>query len=403
MNRQQLLHETGRLKEEIIAHRRYLHQNPETGLVLPVTRQYVKDRLTEMGYHPTECGKSGLVALVGGKHPGKVFLLRADMDALPIQENTDLSYASANGNMHACGHDMHTAMLLGAARILKNHEDELSGTVKLMFEPGEEVMQGAENMLENGILENPRVDAGIMLHVMSGVPIPTGTVIVAQKGVSAPACDNFTIAITGKGGHGSMPEQTIDPINAACHIHLALQALPAREISMQDQAVLTIGAFNAGNAGNVIPDTATMSGTIRTMNENTRTYVKERIHQIVANTAQMFRTHAEITYTGSCPTLTNDEGMINHIYPYLTELLGSARALSADQMAGSAKSSGSEDFAYISHEIPTTMLALAAGKPEDGHCYGLHHPRVTFDESVLTTGAAVYAYTAMRWLEENGR
>lgn len=401
MNRQQLLHEAGQLKKEIIAHRRILHQNPETGLSLPATKQYVKDRLTEMGYHPTECGESGLVALAGGKHPGKVFLLRADMDALPIPEEADVEFASSNGNMHACGHDMHTAMLLGAARILKNHEEEIYGTVKLMFEPGEEVMQGAENMLKNGILENPKVDAGIMLHVMSGVPIPTGTVIMAPKGVSAPACDNFTIEITGKGGHGSMPEQAIDPINVACHIHLALQVLPAREISMQDQTVLTIGSFNAGSAGNVIPGSATMSGTIRTMDEDVRAYIKQRLNDIVNHTAQMFRASAEITYTGGCPTLTNDEAVATKVHAYLAELLSPSKALSADAMGGGSKSSGSEDFAYVSHKIPTAMLALAAGRPEDGHCYSLHHPRVTFDESVLPTGATVYAYAAMRWLEES--
>lgn len=401
MNGYQLLNEAEQLREEILSHRRFLHQTPETGLSLPATKQYVKEQLTEMGYHPTECGKSGLVALAGGKHPGKVFLLRADMDALPIREEADVEFASSNGNMHACGHDMHTAMLLGAARILKNHEEEIPGTVKLMFEPGEEVMQGAENMLENGVLENPKVDAGMMIHVMTGVPIPTGTVIVAPKGVSAPACDNFTIEITGKGGHGSMPEQTIDPINVACHIHLALQELPAREIAMQEQAILTIGSFHAGTAGNVIPGSATMSGTIRTMDEGVRADIKQRLHDIVHHTAQMFRASATITYTGGCPTLTNDEAVATKVHAYLAELLSPSKALSADAMGGGSKSSGSEDFAYVSHKIPTAMLALAAGRPEDGHRYSLHHPCVTFDEAALPTGSAVYAYTAMRWLEEN--
>lgn len=389
------------LNEELIAHRRILHQNPETGLSLPITKKYVREQLCQMGYEPADCGESGLVALAGGKKPGKVFLLRADMDALPIREEADVTFASAGGNMHACGHDMHTAMLLGAAKILKEHEDQIQGTVKLMFEPGEEVMQGAKDMLNHGVLENPSVDAGIMIHVMAGIPVPTGTVIVAPKGVSSPACDNFTIEISGKGGHGSMPDQTIDPINVGCHIHLALQEIIAREIAMNDQAVLTIGAFNAGTTGNVIPNTAIMSGTIRTMDEKVRTHIKERLADITDSTAKMFRATAQITYTGGCPTLTNDADLVKDVHSYLTELLGTSKALSSDAMGSGSKASGSEDFAYVSHEIPTAMLALAAGRPDEGYCYGLHHPKVKFDEAALADGCAVYAYTAIRWLEEH--
>lgn len=390
-----------RLNEEMIAHRHFLHQNPETGLSLPSTKKYVKEQLIAMGYEAVDCGESGLIALAGGKNPGKVFLLRADMDALPMKEETSLDFASGNGNMHACGHDMHTAMLLGAAKLLKKHEHEIQGTVKLMFEPGEEVMQGAKDMIDHGILENPPVDAGIMIHVMAGMPIPTGTVITAPMGVSSPACDNFTIEITGKGGHGSMPEQTIDPINVACHIHLALQEIITREIAMGDQAVMTIGSLNAGVAGNIIPDTATMSGTIRTMDENVRAFIKERLATIVENTAQMFRANAAITYTGSCPTLTNNGDVVKDVHTYLTELLGPAKALSSDMLGSSSKTSGSEDFAYVSHQIPTAMLALAAGNLECGYCYSLHHPKVKFDEDALSYGCAVYAYTAMRWLENH--
>lgn len=397
----QLLELAAQFKKEIIAYRRFLHQNPETGFSLPITKKYVKEQLLALGYEPTECGESGLVALAGGKKPGKVFLLRADMDALPIKEEANVDFASTNDNMHACGHDMHTAMLLGAAKILKEYENEIQGTVKLMFQPGEELLLGAKEMLSHGVLKNPSVDAGIMIHIMVGIDLPAGTVIVAPKGVSAPACDNFTIEIAGKGGHGSMPEQTIDPINVACHIHLSLQEIIAREIAMNDQAVLTIGAFHAGNAGNVIPNTATISGTLRAMDEQVRAHIKKRLSDIVDNTAKMFCASAQIIYTGECPTLTNDTQVIKEVHSYLTELLGPSNALSSDSLGAISKSSGSEDFAYISHEIPTAMLALAAGKPGDGYCYGLHHPKVIFDETALLHGSAVYAYTAMRWLEEH--
>ena len=194
-----LLQEAKAMAETIRADRHYLHEHAETEFDLTETRRYVFDALTEMGYTPEPCGKAGLVALAGGKRPGKVFLLRADMDALPICEQADVPFASKNGRMHACGHDLHTAMLLGAARLLKAHEAEICGTVKLMFQPAEEVFEGSKDMIENGLLENPKVDAAMMIHVTANVPFEPGTVIVSAPGVSAPAADYFTIHVQGKG------------------------------------------------------------------------------------------------------------------------------------------------------------------------------------------------------------
>ncbi|MGN0326402.1 MAG: M20 family metallopeptidase [Lachnospiraceae bacterium] len=407
MNAEQLYEEAKKMQETIVSDRRYLHTHPGTGFDLNDTKAYVKSQLENMGYEPTECGKAGLVALAGGKKPGKVFLLRADMDALPIQEEADVTFASDNGCMHACGHDMHTSMLLGAARILKQHEDAIEGTIKLMFQPAEEIFEGSQDMINAGLLENPKVDAALMIHVMAGMPFQPGTVVVSAPGVSAPAADYFEIKVQGKGCHGSMPNTGMDPLNAAAHILIALQEIHARELAMNDQAVLTIGTMHAGTAANVIPDTVVMGGSIRTFDEETRSFIKKRMQEIAEGIAVSFRTTAKVTFGSGCPTLVNNKELSLCAENYVKELLGQGRAFSVAElnaMSGdqkSNKSAGSEDFAYVSHQVPSIMLALAAGQPEKGYQYPQHHPMVKFDEEALTYGSAVYAYTALRWLEDH--
>lgn len=396
----EFLQEAKNDETQLIKIRHHLHAHPETGFHLSETKAYVKQTLISMGYEPTECGKSGLIALVGGKKPGKVFLIRADMDALPIKEETNLSFSSKNENMHACGHDMHTTMLLGAAKLLKKHEHEINGTIKFMFQPAEEIFEGSHDMIEHGVLHNPDVDAALMMHVMSGVPIPTGTIITCHGGVSAPAADYFTICIQGKGCHGSMPNNGIDPVTIAAHIILALQEIQTRELSIFDEAILTIGTIQGGNAANAIPDTVTLSGTIRTYDEKIRHYIKQRVTEIANGLAASFRATANVIFGSGCPTLQNDKELASCTLTYVRELLGVQNAFSSNEEKAS-KSSGSEDFAYVSHQVPSIMLALAAGEPDKGHFYPLHHPKVTFDENVLSVGSAVYAYTAMRWLEEH--
>ena len=401
MTKEQILREAKALQEEIKSHRLWLHTHAETGFDLTETKPYVKSTLTEMGYTVQECGKAGLVTTVG-KPGGKVLLLRADMDALPIAEEADVEFACQNGRMHACGHDMHTAMLLGAAKILKAHESELDGMVKLMFQPAEEIFEGSKDMIASGVLENPRPDAALMIHVAAGMPLPAGTVVVSAPGVSAPAADYFTIRVHGKGCHGSAPQNGIDPLTAAAHILIALQEIHARELSASDEAVLTIGTFHAGEAGNVIPDTATMGGTIRTYDEKTRAYLKERMTAIAKNVAEAFRAGAEVSFGSGCPTLVNDKGLSETVTGYLKDLLGANRAFTTAELSGGkpARGGGSEDFAYVSHEVPSLMLALAAGEPSKGYVYPQHHPKVKFDESVLSTGAAVFVDCALQYLRE---
>ncbi|MDE7366966.1 MAG: amidohydrolase [Lachnospiraceae bacterium] len=407
MSPEELLKESETMQETIISYRRYLHSHPGTGFDIEDTVSFVKEKLIEMGYEPEECGRAGLVACAGEKKEGKVFLLRADMDGLPIREESELDFAAQNGRMHACGHDMHTAMLLGAARLLKQHEDEIEGVVKLMFQPAEEIFEGSHDMIKAGLLEHPTVDKALMIHVMSGMPFSPGTVIVSAPGVSAPGADIFEIKVQGKGVHGSMPNLGIDPLNAASHILIALQEIQTRELALNEQAVLTIGTMNAGTAPNVIPDSVVMSGSLRTFDEETRTFIKNRLTDIAMGTARTFRAEAEVTFKSGCPTLVNDKELSVSILKYARELLGPEKAFSVEELNTMAKdkkasgSAGSEDFAYISQEVPSIMLALAAGHPDNGYVYPQHHPMVKFDENALPSGCAVYAYTAMRWLEEH--
>lgn len=404
MNEKELLKEAENIKDIIINARRTLHKNPETGFDLKNTVAFVKKELKSMGITPTDCGRAGITAVIGGKKRGKTFLLRADMDALPIKEESEVEFRSENGKMHACGHDMHTAMLLGAARLLKKHEDEIEGSVKLMFQPAEEIFEGSTDMINDGLLENPKPDAALMLHVMAGMPFPAGSVIVSAPGVSAPAADYFEIKVKGVGSHGSMPNLGIDPLSAACHILIALQEISARELALSDKAVLTIGTMQSGGAANAIPDFAVMSGSLRTFDEETRTFLKQRITEISESTAKAFRAKATVTFGSGCPTLVNDAPLSDNVLKYLKELLGNDKVFSAQQLNSSGKSSktaGSEDFAYVSQEIPSIMLALAAGQPEKGYKYPQHHPMVCFDEEALSVGSAVYAYSALRWLGEN--
>lgn len=407
MKAEQFLQEAKSYEDQLVRTRRYLHTHPETGFDLTETLAFVKKELTEMGYEPKECGKAGLTVLAGGKKPGKVFLIRGDMDALPMQEEADIDFPSANGKMHACGHDMHTTMMLGAARLLKAHEDEIEGTIKLDFQPAEEIFEGSHDMIEAGLLKNPDVDAALMIHVMAGMPMTAGTVVVSDGGVSAPAADYFKILIRGKGCHGSMPNNGVDPINVAAHIITALQEIHARELALVDEAVLTIGTIHGGTAANVIPDTVELDGSIRTYDEGVRSFLKTRMTEIAQGIASSFRAEAEVTFGSGCPTLVNDNDLSACAFKYVQELLGPTKAFTAGQlnaMSGSGKApkaAGSEDFAYVSQEVPSIMLALAAGHPEKGYCYPQHHPKVKFDEEVLPGGSAVYAYTAMRWLEEH--
>lgn len=386
------------LQKKLIGYYRNLHRIAETEFELCETVGFVRKTLDEIGCQYEDCGKCGIKAVIGDPGKGKVFLLRADMDALPIREESGLDFASDNGNMHACGHDMHTAMLLGAAHILKARENELKGAVKLIFQPAEEILQGSKCMIENGVLSSPEVDGAMMIHVVSGVPIPAGTFIVSAGGVSAPAADYFTINIHGKSSHGSTPNKGIDAITTGAHILLGLQEITARELNISDEAVITIGSFHGGKAGNVIADSVTMQGTVRAFDDDLRALVKKRIEEISLNIGQAFRSTVTVSYGGGCPTLKNDNMLSQDVTNCLRELFSAETVLNTADFKGTDIRGGSDDFSYISHEVPSLMVALAAGEPDKGFKYPLHHAKTTFDESVLWKGSAALSYCSLNFL-----
>lgn len=387
------------IKDKIIAHRRNLHEIPELGLDLPMTAKYLEDELLKMGYMPQRIGKSGIVA-VAGKNTGKCFLIRGDMDALPVKEQTGLEYASSNGNMHACGHDCHMAAMLGAAQLLKMHEEKINGRIKLMFQPGEETMEGASMMVNAGVLENPHVDAALGIHTFTNLPFTAGTVaMLGADGIFA-AVDWFTITIKGKSCHGAQPHKGIDPINVMAHIYLSLQTLNSREMDPTDNIVLTIGQAHSGTTSNVVPEEAMMSGTLRTIKNDTRTEIKSRMEVIVSTVAAAFNAEASIEWGAGCPVLANDKQLHEELKSYLREITDIS-VLDYSEIGPAYIAMISEDFSYISNSVPSTYLLVSGGSPDEGYCYPHHHAKVMFSENALPVSAAVYAHAAMRWLDEN--
>lgn len=376
-------------ERDMIRNRRYLHQHPELGFDLDNTVRYVKEELIAMGCEPMDIGNHGITAVIGKKE-GKCILLRADMDALPMKEESGLPFACTSDNAaHTCGHDLHTAMLLTAARILKEIEDKIPGTVKLLFQPAEEIGYGCRNMVESGILENPKVDAAFGIHVMSCFPKKT---VLYGTGCLSTGADLFTITVHGKGGHGSVPHTTIDPINIASHIVINLQTVNSREVDAQEMVVLNFGAMNAGSAGNVIPETAILKGNIRTFRNDIRKHVKKRVAEIAEQTAEMFGGSAEIEHSLEMASVTTN--------PEITKLCGEEikKYIDPDKLNDHIlKLPFSEDFSSISESVPATFFLVGAA-PENSEVVMQHNPRIIFDEESMETGVLVYVAGAMGYL-----
>ena len=383
------------IKDDIVEYRRVIHSNPEVGAELPKTKAYVMDKLREFGYEPEEICESGIVATIEGSKPGKTFLLRADMDALPMAEATDCDFKATNGAMHSCGHDMHTAMLLGAAKLLRQNQDEIEGTVKLVFQPDEEGFTGAKKMIEAGVLQNPKVDAAMAMHVNSGTP---SNLVVCGLGTSIGGCNRFRIVVKGTGCHGALPETGVDPINIAAHIFLAIQEITSREIPATKPAVITIGKFAGGDAPNIIPNEVVMEGTIRTLEKELGEQIFSRMNDIVTSTAKMFRGEAELIELSSVPPLANNKELANEVTGYMKDIVGE-QGIFLFEGGGM----GSEDFASYSYEVPSLYVILGAGAKNENPLYGvpMHNEKVVFNEDVLPTGAAMHAYSAIMWLKNN--
>lgn len=390
-----LLAEAETLRPALLTDRRTLHRNPEAGPVLPHTAAYVKQRLTELGYAPRDMA-GGVTADITGTDTGRCVLLRTDMDALRIWEATGLEFQSENGAMHACGHDLHTAMLLGAAALLRQHQAELQGTVRLVFQPDEEGFTGAKAMLSAGVLkEAPVPRAALALHVNSGTP---SGMVLCGEGTFMAGCTLFRVTVRGTGCHGAMPEKGVDPINIAAHIYLSLQELTAREISAKKPAVVTVGRFQGGQAPNIIPEEAVLEGTIRTFDRELTARIMERIQAIAENTAAAFRGSAQVEEIASAPPLVNDPALMEQVAGWAEELAGKERVYRLDQGG-----MGSEDFASFTYELPCAYLLLGAGTPQEDPRYGkpMHNEAVVFNEDILPLGAALHTLFALRSLADS--
>ena len=381
------------LKDETIANRRHIHKNAETGLDLPKTKAYVMEKLTEYGLEPKDCGY-GVTATLG--KGGKVLLLRADIDALPMPEESGEEFACPTGKeAHACGHDFHAAMLLTAAKMLKEKEDTLEGTIKFMFQPAEETFEGSKNMIENGILENPPVDAALAYHVSPG-KMPIGLFMYNDKDTMMYSVDGFKITIHGKGSHGAYPHVGVDPINIGVHIHLALQELIARESDPTHSCVLTIGQFAGGTAANIIPETAVLQGTIRTNKPEARELLVRRMKEVAEKTAAVYNGTVDIEMISEVPPLICNPKLTDEVVGYMQEL-----GIPGLTPYPGISASASEDFAVIAEKVPSTFMYLSAGYLDERGQYPAHHPKAQFNEDVCPIGAACLAHCASQWLKNN--
>lgn len=384
----ELLKAATEIEPFLIDFRRDLHQYPELSLEEKETSAKVARELEKLGLTVrTRVGGYGVIADLAGDLPGPVIALRADMDALPIQEETDLPYRSKrDGIMHACGHDAHTTILLGAARLLSERKSQIAGTVRFIFQSAEEINDGAKLLVQDGGLEG--VDEIYGLHNLPTLP---AGMVATRYGSLMGSVDRIEIELEGKGGHGAIPDQSIDPIVAASSIVMGLQTAVSREISPFEPAVVTIGSFQAGNANNVIPQRAKLTGTVRTFSEAVQAQMEERLRRIVSGMASSYRCQMEMKYIEQVPVLVSTDECVTHVMHVADDLLGKdKRVEAAPTMAG-------EDFSIYLKHVPGCFFWLGSGPQENAEqAYGLHHPKFRIHEECLKTGAALLAEVALR-------
>lgn len=390
------LEEAQKISNKIVQWRRDLHKIPEIGMELPKTEAYLKKILEQLDIkYKSYSGHSGLTVDFGnGK--GKTVVIRADMDALPIVEETGLPYASDNQNMHACGHDAHMAMLLGTATVLKMHEQEINGTVRLLFQPGEEFPGGAQVMVQDGVLENPHADYVLALHVSNrDDSYKNGDVAVNWEHTTA-ADDQLYLTIYGKGGHGSRPDQCVDPVAIAALVVNNLQYIISREVSPYSSSVLTIATMRGGNGvNNIIPDTAEIIGTVRNLDKETRDFVLKRIEEIVEHTVKAMRGDYVLEFKYPYPAIKNNKVVVKEFVDAAEKILGKDRChiLQFPELGG-------EDAGYYFEKIPGCYFYLQCPQacPLDGKTYGAHNSKFCLDDSVLYVGTAMFLETTKKLL-----
>ncbi len=388
-----LLERAQQIAPRIVALRRAIHAEPELGLDTPHTLAKVRAELADLPLEwRTGPSCTGAIAILRGAAPGPAVLLRGDMDALPIQEETGLPFASAiAGRMHACGHDTHTAMLAGAARILAATQEGLAGEIRFMFQPGEEGFHGALRMIEDGLLD-PLPQAAFAMHIM---PNARHGVLASRAGALMAAADQLEITVTGRGGHASMPHQTRDPVPVACEIVTAIQSLVTRRFAASEATVITIARMDAGSAHNIIPDTAVLRGTIRTLSAQRRQEARGALERLVAGIADAHECTATARFIDGFPVTLNDARAVDLAEAVATTLPGGAfERLDHPLM-------GAEDFSYVLDRVPGMMafLGVAPDGADWSQCCGIHSSRMMVDEAALPRGAAFLAGCAARFLE----
>ncbi|WP_333638398.1 amidohydrolase [Tissierella praeacuta] len=385
-----------RVEESIINWRRDLHQIPEIGLNLEQTSQYVIKQLEEMGIeYRKNIGVSGIVGLIKGDKPGRTIALRADMDALPIKEETGLPFASKNGNMHACGHDAHTAILLGAAKVLNENKDKIKGNVKLIFQPAEEGPGGAKPMIEDGALKEPKVDAIMGLHVGNLTEnSKEGSIMVSYNNMMA-CLDRFKLKLIGKGCHGAYPETGVDPIAMAGYFISNVQSIISRELSPTDPAVVTIGKVNGGFAYNIIPDSVELEGTVRAVDQKVRENIAKRIEDFAKGISETMRGTYEYEYVFGYPPLVNDK-------EFTKDFIESAKKIIPEEDIVEMKkpAMGGEDMAYFLNEAPGTFFFMSTPRAVNGEYYPHHNSKFDINEEILWKGAALLIQGVMDYLEK---
>ena len=374
------------LQPQLVEWRRQIHQKPELGFQEKITAEFIAQKLQNWGIvHQAGIAQTGIVAIIKGEKPGngKVLAIRADMDALPIQEQNQVPYCSQHdGVMHACGHDGHTAIALGTAYYLNQHRQDFSGTVKIIFQPAEEGPGGAKPMIAAGVLKNPDVDAIIGLHLWNNLPL--GTVGV-RAGALMAAVELFRCTIFGKGGHGAIPHQTVDSVVVAAQIVNALQTIVSRNVNPIDSAVVTVGELHAGTAVNVIADTARMGGTVRYFNPDLAGFFKERIQQIIAGICQSHGANYDLDYIHLYPPVINDPEIAALVRSVAEEVIETPIGIVPE-----CQTMGGEDMSFFLQEVPGCYFFLGSANPEKKLDYPHHHPQFDFDETALPMGVEMF-------------
>lgn len=378
--------------EQVVGYRRHLHANPELSFHEHQTSAYVKGLLTEWGIPFTEMADTGVVALITGALPSeKVIALRADMDALPILEENDKPYASKNpGVMHACGHDVHTSSLLGTAFILNSLKNDFAGTVKLIFQPAEELLPGgASIMIREGVLDNPKPQHIVGQHVM---PLIDAGKVGFRSGIYMASTDELYVTVHGKGGHGAQPHQNIDPVVIASHIIIALQQIVSRNADPRLPSVLSFGKVQANGATNIIPNEVKIEGTFRTLNEDWRREAKRLMRKMAEGIAESMGGSCDFNIKDGYPFLINEEALTANIRAYAEDYLGRENVVDLDIWMAA------EDFAYYSQATAACFYRLGTGNKEKDTCYSVHTPRFDIDEDALKLSTGLMAYAALKQL-----